>query len=963
MEARVDFERYPNAAKLARNIVLFPQGGISRRPGTRFVKEVKDSSDETRIIPFEFSEEDSYIIEAGDGYFRFFRRQGNITVDDTDASVTNGTFTSNITGWTSASTGTAAIAHDSTNGRLQLTGTSDGIAWAYQGITISAGNTAKEHVLKFRIAGYGGGKVGFQVGTSNNTSDVLSEVLLEAGEHSISFTPGATTFYIQFRNSNKDPVRNMFVDNVEFIDNAPLELVSPYASADLENLQHFQAADVVYLCNGDEVRKLERREHKTWSCVDVFFKDGPYDEINDGEDITLKQLLVNPLFENKLTGWTDASTTGDCLCRFNESGKYVELIKTAAGGAILRQQLTVVSGIKHVLNILMIGTGKDTTYSIGTSAAGTQYATGTQLPGWASYEFTTSSTTLYIDVRSDLSNSLGTASVGGLLLYSENAKLIEPSAVSGSAITLTALGFSPFKSTDVGRLIRLEWPGREPGYCVITAYASSTSVTAMVMRTLASTTPTPSWQFGSWGGDHGYPKAISFFDGRAVYGNTDEEPNGLWFSQSGDLENMQPDSWEEATLEAQDDDAINVKLRSNKINPIFWISGQRKLMVGTAGGEWVVGSAGSVVTPDDISAKQHSAVPCSKLKAIEVNQTTIFADRSKKELHDLGFSLQDDSFLATDLTILADHVFRSPIKEMAYQRNPYSIIWSRREDGRLVSLSYNKQHEVLGWSQSVIGGSFGSGDAVVESIAIIPGAEDSGQVYNSNERNEVWMIVKRTINGSTKRYIEFLEYYYDGPLREDYDTESEWKAAVRESQAEAFYVDCGLTYDGSPSDLITGLTHLEGETVKVLADGIVHPDVTVSSGQIDLDFEASKIHIGLAYKHKYESLKLAGAAEGGTGVNKVKIITQVGMILLDTYNFKMTTVDYDEDGRRLHDLYDIDFAREYFDPTDPIPLYTGELTPSTEGVYSRDSRIYAEGDEPLPFTLLGLAPQMEIRAT
>src|SRR3990167_5453644 len=122
MEARVDFERYPNAAKLCRNFVLYPQGGLARRPGTRFVKEVKDSTASTKIFPFEFSEDDSYNVEAGNNYFRFYRRQGRIAVDDTDAVVANGTFTSNITSWTDVSTGTGAIAHDATNGRLQLTG-------------------------------------------------------------------------------------------------------------------------------------------------------------------------------------------------------------------------------------------------------------------------------------------------------------------------------------------------------------------------------------------------------------------------------------------------------------------------------------------------------------------------------------------------------------------------------------------------------------------------------------------------------------------------------------------------------------------------------------------------------------------------------------------------------------------------------------------------------------------------
>lgn len=964
MDSRVDFERYPNAAKLCRNFVLFPQGGASRRPGTRFVKEVKDSSVFTRLIPFEYSEDDSYQIEAGNNYFRFYRRQGNITVGQTDASVTNGLFTSNITGWTDASTGSgASITHDATNGRLQLTGASGAVAWARQAITITAGFTSVEHVLKFRIAGVGGdgGKVGFQVGTTTTGSEILTEVMLGAGEHSIGFTPGATTFYIQFRNTNTPP-RNMYIDNVSFISDAPMELVSPYETDDLSNLAYFQAADIVYITNSDFLtRKIERRGHHSWSIVEVFFDDGPWLGINDSTNLNLSQLVDNGLFENGLTNFTDEST-GDAFVVYNEAGKFAELDAGTGGSgvSIMRTTATVVNSKKLVLHILILAAGP-VTVKFGTSAGGSQYSSNAQMPGWVSYELTTTSTTLHFEFSHDESVA-GRAGVSGVLVYSQDARLLEPSAQTGT-VTVTALGFTPFASNDVGRLLRLEWPGFEPGFGVITAYTSSTVVSLFVLRKLPSTTPTESWRFGAFGGSQGYPKVIAFYDGRLAIANTPARTNSIWLSQSGQLENMRPDSFEEGALTAQADDAIAVTLRSTKINPIYWMKGTKKLMVGTAGGEWVVQSSGAVVTPSDISAKEHAAVPCADIQAVEINQTILFADRAHKQVHDLGFSLQEDTFLATDLTILSDHVFRSQIQEMAYQRSPHSIIWCRKANGALASLSYNKQHQVLGWSQSVIGGTFDDGDAVVESISVNPGSDDNSQIFHSNERNEIWLIVKRTIDGDTKRYIEFIEYFFDGPLREDYDTEALWRTAIAEAQADAFYVDSGLTYDGVATTTITGLDHLEGEVVKILADGKVHPTKTVASGEITLDYSASVVHIGLAYKHKYESLKLSANTGEGTGVNKIKIISSVGLIVLDSSGFSVTAVDYDMNGRRPHlPLYPQSFEDDGHDPADAVPLFTGELKPSVPGAWSRDARVYLEGDNPLPFTLLGLAPQMEIRS-
>lgn len=961
MVARVGFDRYPSAAKMLRNCILYPQGGFTRRPGTRFVAEVKDSADATILIPFQFSQDDSYMVEAGDLYFRFYRRQGRITVDDTNAVISNGSFASNITGWDNRSTGSAAIAHDAVNGRLQLTGASGAIAWAGQSVAISVGNSTKEQVLRFRIEGFGGGVVGFQVGTTTIGDEVLEETDLGPGYHSIGFTPGATTFYVQFRNKNI-PVRNMFVDDVELIDNAPMELTSPYTSAELADVRFFQAADVVFMLHPDHPpMRLERRGHKSWSVIEAFFEDGPYLEENPNFNEATHQVIVNPLFENGLEGWADGSSGGGTVVHDQDSFVVSLDNNEGSGAAHIQQQCTVDANKKHVLHVLTISK-VGVLISIGTSFGGIQYLDKTAAAavpaGWNSYEFTPTGSTIFLRLRYDGSHDDGIAGIGGALIYDQDAHLLTPSANDGT-VTVTASGHEPFTTDDIGRLLRLTWPGREPGYGVITAYTSSTVVSVLVLRRFPSTAPTERWQLGAWSERTGYPTVMGFFDGRAVFSNTSEQPNTFWFAQSTDLQDMRPDSFVEGSTTVEDDDAIQKTLSSAQIDKIVWINGQKAMVVGTVGGQWIVDSTGPVVTPADTSAKQHTALPSANLAHTAVNQITVFADRSRRELHEVGFKFEEDSFVATDLTILADHILRSPAEQLVYQRRPYSTIWVRRTDGRLAALSYNRQHEVLGWSQSIIGGSFGSGAAVVESIAAIPGAEDSGQQYNSDERDELWMIVKRTVDGHTVRYIEFMEYFFDGPLREDYATEAAWRTAVRAAQVDAFFVDSGLTYDGVPATTITGLSHLEGESVKVLADGKVIADKTVSAGQITLSTAASKVHVGLSFRHRYESLKIAVGNPSGTAVNKVKIITGVGLVLLDTGTFAITTVDYDEDGRRQHDLYTVSFLRESMDPDEATPLYTGEIAQSTEGAYSSDPRIYCEGDAPLPFTLLGLAPNVE----
>jgi hypothetical protein len=1176
MEARVDFDRYPNAAKMCRNFLLLPQGGMTRRPGTRFVKEVKDSSKDTRLLPFQFSQDQSYIVEMGDAYARFYRRQARIEVANITASITNGTFGSNISSWTDLHTttyvsgttsgsdataytftthaigtaafdrnvviavsggeatatgftiasvtldgvtmreieqaaatgattndiaaglyslrvtegttativvtfseaiswcridvfnvygnepisyadsedntittdavsttvnvpvggtiiavavgadatvaptgttwvgatertdtntetvfrsscasldlaagetgrtisatfggdaddagvlvvatfGSARTSHDSTNLRLQFDETEAGDATATQAVTIT--ETSTEHVLSFRIYGDGGGVVNFRVGTTPGGNDVLEDVPCGVGYHAIGFTPGAATVYVQFHSKNS-PVRTMGVDTIAFLDNVPMELVTPYASTELAEIRFFQAADVMFLLHPDYApRRLERRGHKTWSLVEAFFEDGPYGDVNPGVDLAAAQLVKNPFFEAGQKDWTPVTVNASTV--ESEPGESrIKLTVDTADDSYIRQNVTSNAvGQEHVVHYLISGkrtASASASFTIGSTAGGTDYLNDADVDfGWVSTAFTPTGSALNVQTGST-ATAASPIYVQAVLIYSAASHLMRVSATTGS-VTLTAVGHAPFASTDVGRIVRLEWPGNEPGYGVITDYTDATRVTLLVLRRMAyADVCTEKWQMGAWSTTTGYPYVMGFHDGRSVLGRTDTEPQSIWFSQSDDLQNMRLDSWVEGAAEVEDDDAIAIGLNSLRIDPIHWFSAQKELVVGTAGSQWVITSEGAAVTPSDIKAVVHSATPSASVQPAFSNQIALFLDRSQRELYEIGFSFDDQAFVTTLVTILADHIFRSMGTELAYQRLPHSIVWAERADGRAATLSYNRQHEILGWGQQIFGGAFSSGAAVLESIAVIPGADDSSQVLDSDERDEVWFIVKRTINGATERYIEFLEKVFEGPLREDYSTEEAWRDQVITEMVDAFYVDCGITVTQASSVTVSGLSHLEGQTVTVLANGRVHRDVVVSSGAITLDYAVTKAQVGLPYTSRYESLKIAVGAQAGTAVNKVKAVTGVGAVILDSGAFKATSVDYDSfSGRRQHDLQDISPRRdETMASNTAQPLVSGEVSVSTETHYPPDARVYIESDLPLPLTILALIP--EIKAT
>jgi hypothetical protein len=956
MEARVTFERYTNAAKMCRNMLLLPQGGMTRRPGTRFVKEVKTSSLNTVIFPFQFSESDAWVIEAGNLYFRFYRRQARIDIADTSVAIANGTFTGNANSWTL--TGSTYASN-----RVEF---DDGDTAAQTGISVVAADQNQQHVLAFEVDGIGV----MRVTIVDDLAATLATRDVTAGYHLVGFTTGASssTIDITFESLGSDSTTGatLYLDNVDILDNEPMEIVTPYLTADLDELRTFQAADVVFICHQDyQTRRLERHGTYDWSLEKVTFLDGPYMPQNtlnaDIEffDPEAFQLIANPFFENGLQDWTDASSGDGHIFHTSVGAEIDDGTSGGSGVGTLRTSFSGSSdGSDFVIWTFVVN--QSVNFLVGTTAGGNEILTSTVLkPGWNRNQISSTATTIHLEY--EITGHSGERSgIGVVLVYGSRARLLDADATTGN-VTVTAIGFSPFASTDVGRLLRYGAVGTESGYGIITLYTSSTSVDMQVMSPLPTATCTPDWSFGAFGGEQGHPKCMGFIDGRTVLANTPEAPQSIWLSQAGDLENFQPDSFSEGVLTVEDSDAIAVTLNSKRIDPILWLAEVNDLIMGTAGAQWSVDSIGGTVTPTDIFAKTNSQLPAGDMEVLQVNQALAFMDGTKRELYEMSYSTEESGYIPTLLTIFADHIFKSPAHMLAYQRRPWSVVWAPREDGRIATMSYNRSHQVLGWSQQILGGDFSSGDAVVEHIAVIPGASDSGQTNDSDERDEVWVVVKRTVNGSTVRYIEFFEGEFLGVLREDYDTNDAWWTAMVTAQKDAFYVDCGITYDSSATTSITGLTHLEGEVVTVLADGKVHPDCTVSSGAITLNYTASKVQVGLPYTSKYLSLKLPTGAQAGTAVNKQKAITGCGVVVLDTGNFSIASVDHDDkNGREIHDLYTFDFRMNpNTSLADAVPVFSGESYKTLDATWSPDPRLYIETDAPLPLTIIGLAPNME----
>lgn len=799
MVARTDFAKYPLACAMLENMIPLPQGGAARRPGTMFVAPAKNPAGRIKLRPFEFSTLQAYVLECGAGYIRFFRDHGQIDTEETDAAIANGTFDSDLSGWTDLDSGTGVSQHN-TGGWMALSGGSSGVGWRQQAIVVGAAYQANEHVLRFRVIGTAGDAIQLRIGTSSGGAEIASDVAFAVGWHCYAFTPATGTVYVQFRNA-----ANKFVgvDDVSLIADAPVEVGAPYAEADLFAVKQAQSADVLYLTHpGHPVYKLTRSGHASWSMIEVAFQDGPWDPIN---------------------------------------------------------------------------------------------ATATTLA---------------------------------------------PSATTGFGVTVTASATTGindgagFTAADIGRMVRIDNPasGVNWGWGVITAVSDATHVSIDIKRAFGGTGADVNWRLGAWCGRHGWPGAVTFFEQRLCFAASNHQPQTFWMSQSADFENMSPDSPDASSNNwdgtVEDDDAIDFTISADQVNAVRWMAPGRNLFVGTVGGEWAVTSDGPTITPVDIDVKRQTTFGAANLPPAVMRGRLMFLQRAGRKILEFAFSLEQDNFQALDMTVLAEHVTRGGIVDLAYQQEPDSVLWTVRADGQVPTLTYMPDQSVVGWARSRLGGRFGSGAAVCETVCVIPAAD----------RDEVWLGVARTIDGATRRHIE----YVGAPFEPGGDP------------ATACYLDSALVYDGPPTDTVSGLDHLESEAVSILADGAVHPVRVVESGSVALDFPASRIVAGLPYSHRFESLKWEAGAAGGTAQGQVKRIHGVTLMLLESGSIEI--------GPTAARLRPVPFRTVDAQMDAAVPLFTGERYVPFDGDFDTDTRVVIGGADPTPFTLLALAPEIKTNA-
>lgn len=711
---------------------------------------------------------------------------------------------------------------------------------------------------------------------------------------------------------------------------SPYEIASPYLTAELFEIKFAQSADVLYICHPNHaVRKLSRTGHTSWTLEELLFTYGPFLDDNT-ETTTLSSSAI--------------------------SGNSVTITASA------------ITGINN-------NTGFQTT------DVGRLVSIGYGL-GYAEITARTSTTVVTADILETLAPKVNPSKLS--------------KEISASDTTIVVDKIDDYAATGTIRIDDelITYTGKDAATRSFTGCTRGTSsTTAVTHRTLAyvystENIATTKWKLGAFSNFSGHPACVSFFEQRLVFAGTNTEPQTIYFSKSGDYENFAT-----GTLA---DDAMIYTIASNQVNRVRYLKAQRTLIIGTTGGEFTVTADGTdaAVTPTNLTIKKQSSFGTADVDALPVGNAVIFLQKAKRKFRELAYNFDSDGYVAPDLTILNDAVTDSGINEFTYQQEPSSILWAVRDDGILIGLTYQRSENVVAWHKHKLGGSFGTNQfGIVESIASISGTLDE---------DELWVIVKRTINGSTKRYIEcfsdfdfdetnstdfkFLDSFltYSGPSTTLNGTISSSATSIVLTDASSFTAtgtilidNERISYTGVSTNTLTGctrgfnstaaathttgatvkqvvnsfsgLSHLEAQSVGILADGSTHANKTVSSGAITLDRYVNKAAVGLNYSSVLQTMRIEGGAEEGTSQGKTKRISKVVLRLFETVGVKV--------GPDLNNLETIPF-RSSSDPMDtPVSTFlAGDKEIEFRDDYNTDGFIFVKQEQALPCSVLAIYP-------
>ncbi len=986
IDMRSDIEKYYAGCKTMENFMPLFGGGATRVPGTYFVQEVSDSTKKTRVVPFIFNSDQAFILEFGEEYIRFFKDGAQLATDtvldyDPSAAYTattdyvmrglycncncgSGKYLTVTMPYGQSLSGIPTYVEIVTNSSDTLMVTLSGPVQMtpvfkygfYLKIWLASTTKSKNAANLIQDAIRAKGTFG---GCDVTGWCVTENAAYAADRDSVDVTQLFSTYtggYYQCSHNigaSASHTSYMPYDGSSYWDlltsTPTTEVTTTYLEADLFSLKFRQSADVLYIYHPSyPTKKLTRTSNLVWTFTDC--------KTPIGGEMTIT--AISQAATAVVTAYPPAITSDDqiymTVTGITQANPAVVTVSVPSGidfptdGDVVCFDdvagMTDVNGYSYIVTLANESAGTFALLNCNSGAFGAYTSGGKAFV--STFVYPVADDILYIDAGDMVEITDGFYTAGTCTLSSSNGRLYKTMQLVG----IDSQAYTPY----------------------------TTGGTAQ--RQL----------YGTAGN---CPSCGTFFEQRHFMAGSDNDPFTVNGSVSADYENFT----QNADL---DDAAVQFTLVSDKVERVQWMEGRSSLFMGTFGGVWKLGATDSrePITATNIITEKILNNPSRDMEPEIANEAIVFVSKSGYTVRKIAYDYYSDSWLPNEMTRLAKHITEgdskseSGIVDMDFQNEPNPTLWGVRADGEIICMLYDTQDNIFSWYRIVTDGFF-------ESVAIIT---------NEDEEDQVWVVVKRTIDDEEVRYIEYFKpinffhqiedaffvhsgLTWDGGGELDITgitqadpavvtcaghtfidgdmvsiTDVEGMTEVNCEVTEAYEVDNaveGATFELKSTDSSTftayssggvvkkvhkdlsGLDHLEGEDVVALVDGAAHPECTVDTGAISLDYYGNKIHVGLPCDSILEPMPLNHPQANVRG--QKQRINKLTISFYETYNGEYGP---DEDN-----LYDIPFG-----VGGSPALYSGDVDAEFERSWDTKATITIKQSDPYPMTVLALIPRINV---
>ena len=883
---RVDYQKFVSSVKSGKNMFVHAQGGMSNRAGTLMLAQAKDAV--VRLIPFEFSNTETYMIECGNKYCRFHTTNGLVVNTDGTPYETTSPFTT----------------ADLENIRFCQSGDVMYLAWGGKPQTLTRyGHTNWEiKDYDFKNGPYDVTKEE-KVYLNKKTEDHIVYVLLNFVGRKVTTEDVGNLFKVEVMVSSQ---------------NFGGRVTSTEVAAEFKTHKFFVVGSYTLKTSGTWSGRfvLEYSEDgETWQTREEFssyndsnnydfagsFEGNPsfvrlnFDELGtysatglnfsfrtDATAYNLNLRAVEKVSDYSLKAETiDVSV--DVIDFISNSGSLVPYTLPVLTSNTSSADISITGNASDIANAWKMLDGNDATYMEardGNSVVDIYFKTPV--------------------VMSGVNLKLIHYFVGG---YRKTAKISLSILVNKQWVfkghfideeRVEDKWYSVNFSTVSVEAIRIEENNND-------SYGAKIATLTINNAKTVQTQPSYFDSFIGYWKPQVYPTDVELYQDRIEWFTN----NHLDATKISDYNNFG------VSTDVTDDDAISVIIKDKKINKINSAIAGNKLVVFTDSGNFIHNN--DTFTPNSATFLKQGSTGGANVKPVIVRDNIIYVHPMKQAISDYAYNFETDGYAGQDITILANHLFENKqIKELAYQQEPYSIIWVLQEDGSVLACTYLRQQQVIAWTPMDFGGK-------VISIGVL----------SNGTNQELYLAVQRK-NGT---FVEKM------PTR----------LPVADPK-ERFFVDCGRTYRGDPAKVITGLEYLNGEMVVALADGYVVKDLVVANGQITLPNAASVVTVGLPYESVFETLTFDVNNGDGSNLNRKKRVVAVSVRYYNSRGSKISV-----NGHREVNMLE---RKTSNDDTD-ISLRNGfyrEILPSS---HDEPTTVKIRQDEPLPITIVSVIPELE----